>query len=491
MSNLTFAGVDLGGESGRVMLGRFDGSTLQIEEKHRFSTGGTRVGNTLRWDVNRIWDEIKAGLTVVGSEERSIASVGIDTWGVDYALIGKSGQLLGLPYHYRDQRNIGTLSSIESIVPKKEIYRQTGIQFMEINTLCQLFAASKTTELDDADKLLTIPDYFHYLLSGVAANEFTNATTTQCFLPKEKTWATDMLDRLGIRSDLFCDIVNPGTTLSAIKNDVASQTGLSANVVVPATHDTGSAIAAVPTSSPQGTWAYVSSGTWSLVGIELDEPVLTDEAMKANVTNEGGVEGTWRFLKNVMGLWIVQQTRKAFADRNFSRDYTELTQLAANANCDSFIDPDHPSFLDPENMEAALLSFLAKSQQPNVDGEGGLIRCVLESLAIRYAEVLRELESLSGKTIKVIHVVGGGCKNELLNQFIANATGKEVIAGPAEATAIGNMMVQCKTAKGVHSLAEIREVVKNGCELKSFQPADESTWIENAARFGVVCAKVV
>lgn len=485
-SNLNFIGVDLGGESGRVMVGGFDGNRIVLDEKHRFDTGGSKVGATLRWDVDLFWSEICKGLERVAAEKIDVSSVGVDTWGVDYVLLDKQDQMLGLPYHYRDQRNVGTLAEITKTLTRAEIFSRTGIQFMEINTLCQLFAAVRAEALADASCLLTIPDFFHWKLSGYKGVEFTNATTTQCLDLQQRTWASTMLDSLGIPSAIFADVFEPGTNLGRLTPTVSAATGLKdVSVVAPATHDTGSAVAAVPVDEKKygNRWAYISSGTWSLVGIETPQPILNEEACAANLTNEGGVEGTWRVLKNVMGLWIVQRTKQAFSDRNFERSYAELTQLAASASNDSYIDPDHASFLNPSNMEAAVTEFLKQTGQPQPAHEGGLIRCILESLAIRYGQVLAELRRLSGVSIDVIHVVGGGSKNALLNQFIANATGIHVIAGPGEATALGNVMVQCKTAGGVGSLAEIREVIRNSSALECFEPQDQTLWQQKSAKF--------
>lgn len=485
-SNLNFIGVDLGGESGRVMVAAFDGKRITLDEKHRFDTGGSKVGQTLRWDVNLFWSQICEGLQRVAAENIDVSSVGVDTWGVDYVLLDQQDEMLGLPYHYRDQRNVGTLAEITKTLSRAEIFSRTGIQFMEINTLCQLFAAAQSRSLTEARCLLTIPDFFHWKLSGFKGVEFTNATTTQCFDPQQRTWANTMLDSLGIPSAILPEVFDPGTNLGSLTSGVSQATGLKdVSVVAPATHDTGSAVVAVPVDSGQvgNRWAYISSGTWSLVGIETPQPILTEEALAANVTNEGGVEGTWRVLKNVMGLWIVQRTKQAFSDRNFNRSYAELTQLASAATNNSYIDPDDASFLNPADMEEAVKAFLDRTGQQVPKSEGELILCILESLAIRYRQVLEELQRLSGVPIEVLHVVGGGSKNTLLNQLIANATGIEVIAGPGEATALGNVMMQCKTAGGVGSLGEIREVIRSSSALEVFEPQDQVIWQQKSSQF--------
>lgn len=485
-ANKKFIGIDLGGESGRVMVGSFDGQKIHLSEKHRFKTGGFKSDDTLRWDVNLFWEEIEKGLALSAKDEGTFESVGVDTWGVDYVLLGSNDKPLELPYHYRDSRTTGTLNEIELLASRAEIFSQTGIQFMEINTLCQLFAHSRLGGLDHADCLLTIPDFLHWKLSGAKCAEFTNATTTQCFDPQKRDWATPLLSKLGIRTDIFPETVVPGTRLATMRSEVAQATGLSQiSVVVPATHDTGSAVAAVPVDRNQvgNRWAYISSGTWSLVGIETPTPILSAEALAANVTNEGGVDGTWRLLKNVMGLWLVQQTRSAFERRGFDRSYAELTQLASDAKVDCLIDPDDPLLLNPDNMETAIIKILRKTEQTVPESEGGLVRCILESLAIRYDQVLREISSLAGINIEILHIVGGGSQNLLLNQLIADATGLPVVSGPAEATVLGNLLVQCQTAGELETLDDIRTVVRNSSELAYFEPTDKSYWDDAKDRF--------
>ncbi len=474
MTSKNFVGIDLGGESGRVVAAHFDGRKIALSEKHRFATGGTSVGSSLRWDVPKFWDEIQRGLAIVAQDVPDITSVGVDTWGVDYALLNSGGELIELPHHYRDPRNVGTLAKIEKTVSREEIFSQTGIQFMEINTLCQLFASSQSEEvLQQAAHLLTIADFFHWSLCGSLSVEFTFATTTQCFDPTRRAWATLLLEKLNIPTQFLPEVVEPGTNLGPIRSAVAQQTGLKAiSVVAPATHDTGSAIVAVPVDEKAGkNWAYISSGTWSLVGVEIDTPILSAAALAANVTNEGGVDGTWRLLKNVMGLWIIQRLRLAFAERGFDRNYAELTQLAAEATSSGCrIDPDDGRFLNPANMEQAILDYCRETEQTPPSDEGSMVRCVLESLAHRYRQVLAEVSALSETEIHVVHVVGGGCKNGLLNQLISDATGLPVIAGPSEATVLGNALVQCRSAGELDSLSDIRAIVRNSVVLDTFEP---------------------
>ena len=486
-----YLAVDLGGESGRVVAGCFDGQKVRLFEQHRFLTGAFQFENTLRWDVNRIWSEIQAGLGVASINFPEADSIGVDSWGVDYALLDANEQLIELPWHYRDSRNVGTLSRILDTVTREDIFSSTGIQFMEINTLCQLYASrSAGDSLERTTQLLTIADYFHWCLCGSKSAEFTFATTTQCYDPTEKDWCFALLDRLEIPTRILPNVVQPGTHLGTIRESVKQQTDAGdLSVVAPATHDTASAVVAVPVSESVGAnWAYISSGTWSLVGMEVDQPVLSAEALAANVTNEGGVEGTWRLLKNVMGLWLVQRLRLALSERGFSRTYEELAKLAGDAkSAECFIDPDDPSFLNPDNMEEAIGQFCRETNQTVPTDEGALVRCVLESLALRYSEVLDEVSKLSDTRIDVIHVVGGGCKNILLNQFIAGATQLPVVAGPDEATSMGNVMVQCKASGELDSLSDIRNVVRNSVDLIEFEPTAQTYWRDAMASFKQVC----
>ena len=488
-----FIGIDLGGESGRVVHGSFNGQVIRLEEKHRFTTGGTEVQSTLRWDVERFWDEIQTGLSLAAKDQRAFVSVGVDSWGVDYALLDSSDELIELPYHYRDSRNVGTLQKVFGKIAKPEIFGQTGIQFMEINTLCQLFAQKEAGDrLDQAQTMLTMADYFHWRLCGSKSIEFTFATTTQCFDPSRRSWATGLLEQLDIPTHMLPDVVASGTNLGKIRNDVSAATGLNAaSVVAPATHDTASAVVAVPVKADVGNnWAYISSGTWSLVGAEIDHPIISQTALNANVTNEGGIDGTWRLLKNVMGLWLIQRLKKSFTDRGFAHSYEELTQMAsAVPSTGGFIDPDDVTFLNPSNMEQAVLDFFKKTGQTAPANEAGLVRCVLESLALRYGQVIREIESLTESRVNVIHVVGGGCRNNLLNQFIAGATRTPVLAGPSEATSLGNIMVQCQAAGEVESLKDIRDVVRRSVELVMFEPTALTYWQDALVRFEELCGQ--
>lgn len=489
MPETCYLAIDLGAESGRVIAGFFDGHRIRLEELHRFSNGPVHVADTMRWDVLRLWSEIQTGLAKASLRcGSSIVSIGVDTWGVDFVLLSKSGEMLGQPYHYRDARTRGVMEQTFAQVPKADIFAQTGLQFMEINTLYQLVAMQQTNEplMKLADKFLMMPDLFHYLLSGSRVVEFTNATTSQCFHPVQRTWSADLLRKLEIPLTMFPEVVEPGTKLGKLRDDVARRTGLPRlDVVTPATHDTAAAVAAVPTElTGTAKWAYISSGTWSLMGLELPNAVLTPKALAANVTNEGGIDGTYRLLKNIMGLWLVQECRKSFERNGNTYDYATLAQIAHDAPpFRAFVDPDAREFLSPDDMPSAIRDWCRKTGQEVPDTEGGLVRCALESLALKYRKVLGQLEELSGEKTEVIHIVGGGTQNELLNQFTANATGRPVITGPVEATALGNVLVQARTAGEIGSLKEIRDVVRASSTMKRYEPQQPAAWSEAYGRF--------
>jgi rhamnulokinase len=489
MAERVFLAVDLGAESGRVIAGRLADGRVTLEELHRFPNGPVAVAGTRRWDVLRLWSEIQDGLTKGARQSgSSVVSVGVDTWGVDYVLLSARDEILGHPYNYRDPRTRGVMEQAFTKVSRRDIFAQTGVQFMEINTLYQLLAMQLQDPelLATAARFLMMPDYFHWLLCGSRVVEFTNATTTQCFHPLHRGWASDLLRRFEIPVRMFPDVVPPGTRLGKLREETADRTGLPRiDVVAPATHDTGSAVAAVPTDrTGRPTWAYISSGTWSLIGVEVDDAVLTDAALALNVTNEGGIDGTYRLLKNVMGLWLVQQSRAAFERAGRSYDYARLTQLAADAPpFRSLIDPNADGFLNPPDMAQAIRDYCRRTGQPLPETDGQIVRCALESLALKYQQVLTGIESLTGERVEVIHVVGGGSQNELLNQFTANACGRPVIAGPTEATALGNVLVQARAAGDLGTLAEIRAVVRASTPLKTFMPQETAPWQEAAERF--------
>ena len=393
MAEQVYLAIDLGAESGRVMAGIFDGQHIRLEELHRFSNGPVNVADTLRWDLLRLWSQIQIGLQKAAARfGQGIVSVGVDTWGVDFVLLSKTGEMLGQPYHYRDARTRGVMEQTFQRVPRAEVFASTGLQFMEINSLYQLLAMNQSNPalVEMADKFLMIPDFFHWLLSGSRVVEFTNATTSQMYHPTNRNWSLDMLGKLGLPTQMFPEVVAPGTKLGRLREDVARRAGLPRlDVVAPATHDTGAAIAAVPTErTGSANWAYISSGTWSLMGLELPHAVLTQRALELNVTNEGGIDGTYRLLKNIMGLWLVQECRKSFERNGSPYDYGLLAQVARDARpFRAFVDPDSPAFLAPHDMPEAIRDWCRHTNQEIPDTEGGLIRCALESLALKYRMV--------------------------------------------------------------------------------------------------------
>lgn len=446
MADLTVLAVDIGAESGRVMAMHFDGVTLVAEEIHRFPNIPVQVGTVLYWDALRLFSEIQTGIQK--GKSLNPASLGIDTWGVDFGLLDMDGQLLGNPVHYRDQRTKGMMDFVFERIPREDIFSQTGIQFMQINTLYQLASLvhNNSAQLTSAHTFLTIPDVFNYWLTGVKACEFTNATTTQLFNPTTGDWAWDILQEVGIPERIFPQVIQPGTLLGEYE-------GIS--VIAPACHDTGSAVAAIPTRTTNS--AYISSGTWSLVGLEVEHPFLNQVALEANVTNEGGVEGTFRLLKNVMGLWILQQCRQSWGGGD---SYQYLIDLAAEASsAHAIFNVDDPAFLPPGDHPSLIRSMCEGTGQPIPTTKGQVVRCVLESLAARYRVVLDRLTWLTGKSVEAIHIVGGGGQNRLLNEMTANATGITVAAGPTEATIYGNALVQLIALSEIRDIAEGREML--------------------------------
>ena len=424
-------------------------------------------------------------------EKVELESIGVDAWGVDYALLGERGELLQNPYHYRDRRTEGVMEEVLRKVPREEIYQATGIQFMPINTLYQLFAAQRDDPrlLDAAKQLVTIPDLFHYWLSGIAVCEYTNATTTQMINPVTRTWATGLMQRLDLPVRLLSPLVEPGTILGTLLPALAGHSSLAGTkIIAPASHDTGSAVAAI--SARDGA-SFISSGTWSLVGTELDAPVTTPEAMRLNLTNEGGVNGTTRLLKNVMGLWMLQRCRQSWTAQGHSYGYGEMIGMADHAPAfRHLVDPDDESFLRPANMLAAIDEFCTRTKQPVPQDPAAYVRAIFESLAFKYRLVLRDLEHVTGKRIDRIRIIGGGSKNRLLNQLTADATGRKVLAGPAEATALGNIAVQILATGGASSLRAVREIIDRSFPTEIFEPLATDQWDRHAERFEQYCESV-
>lgn len=461
---------DLGAESGRAMLGTLDGGHLAVEELHRFPNTPVRVFDSLYWDTLRLWHEIQRGLAIAGRERKlALAGIGIDTWGVDFALLGADGALADNPRHYRDARTNGVMEKLFDIVPRAEVFAQTGIQFMQFNSLYQLYALklAGSPALDRACTLLFMPDLLNYWLTGVARAELTIASTSQFYDPRRKTWAVDLFERLGLPTHVLPEIVAPGTLLGPLLDSVAEPAGLSA-VPVYATgcHDTASAVAAVP--SEGSNWCYISSGTWSLMGAELDHPIINEQVLAQNLTNEMGAAGKVRFLKNIAGLWLLQECRRAWALDGAEFTYDDLVRLAGEAQpFRSAIDPD--AFLEPGDIPRKIVEHCRATGQTPPETPGEFTRTILESLARRYRQVLESLESLANRRFDVIHIVGGGSRNALLNQFVADATGRTVIAGPSEATAIGNVLIQAIGAGELSGLNEAREVVRRSFAVETYR----------------------
>jgi rhamnulokinase len=476
---------DLGAESGRTILGRLEDGRILTRELTRFPNGPVQVLGHLHWNIYSLFEEIKkgmrAGLAAAGVQPASLA---VDTWGVDFGLISPDGSVIGLPYAYRDSRTQGVMDEFFERVPRNEVYERTGIQFLPFNTLYQLFAAMRQSpgSMEQASALLFMPDLFSYLLTGEKASEFTIASTSQLLDPRTRNWDGKLLTALGIPPRLLQNIVLPATRLGVLSPWVSRETGLGETpVIATASHDTAAAIAAVPASAED--WAYISSGTWSLMGVEVSSPLINPAALSANFTNEGGIAGSIRFLKNIAGLWLLQQCRKEWASEK-DLDYDELTRLAKEASpFGAFIDPDCPDFLNPPSMTEAIRSYCRRTGQkpPQSFGETG--RCILESLALKYRWTLEELRRLSGKSISRIHIIGGGSRNETLCQFAAEATNLPVLSGPAEATAVGNIMVQALAMGQVGSIDEIREIVRVSFDVRAFRPSGAAEWDRAYARF--------
>jgi rhamnulokinase len=484
MPPLRLLALDLGAESGRALIGAFDGATLALEEAYRFPNLPVQLGDTLYWDFLKLFDEVQTGIRAArGSGE--IASLGVDTWGVDFGLIDRRGRLLGNPVHYRDARTEHVLERALQRLSPAEMYATTGIQFIPINTLYQLFSMveSADPDLSRAHRLLMMPDLFNHFLCGSDVAEYTNATTTQCLDASSRTWASQLLSSLEIPVRIFPDVVSPGTVLGRLRDDGRQ----SSTVIAPGTHDTASAVAATPLP-PGGRTAFLSSGTWSLLGVELQQPLLTDAARESNLTNEGGVGGTIRLLKNVMGLWLIQLARRA-SDSGAS--YAELAAQAAAARpFTAFVDPDDERFLRLriQTLPDAVRQVCLQTGQQPPDDQPTLLRVLLESLALKYAVVLGQIEAATGQKIDAVHVVGGGSNNTLLCQMTADACGVPVLAGPSEATALGNLVVQAMALGELASLEQARDLVARSFPARRYTPTGE--WSGPRERFSALLRRL-
>lgn len=474
--NTVFAAIDIGASSGRVMLGRVSPSTgVSLETIHRFPNGVVEIDGGLHWDFDALFAEVLKGLTAAGVAAREsgerIVSIGIDTWAVDYGLVNKAGELTSVPFSYRDERSRATVQRVHAAVPPEKLYATTGLQYLQFNTLYQLTAEPN---LDGVQALL-IPDLIAFLLTGERRTEATNASTTGLFDAVKGEWATEFLDALGLPRNVFPPLVQPGETVGTLLPGILERTGLPADTTVVAvgSHDTASAVAAVPAREQD--FAYISSGTWSLVGVELNKPVLTETSRKANFTNERGVDGTIRYLRNVGGLWLLSECQRAWAAQGFSQSLPALLDSAAALpEGGPQINADDPAFTAPDNMPDRIHAAVRNTGAVLADRPAAVVRCIMDSLAAGYARTLADAERLTGRSVDVVHIVGGGSQNRLLCQLTANATGKPVVSGPVEATALGNVLVQARAAEVVAGgLAELRGLVAAGTELARYEPAPE------------------
>ena len=488
-----FLAIDLGASSGRVIVGRWDGRRFELRELHRFPNGPVQVLGHLHWDVLRLWQEIKAGIAryaaQAAQDDAPLAGIGIDTWAVDFALLDREGRLLGNPYHYRDPRTAGVPEEVDRRVPPGRLYAQTGIQRLPINTLYQLASmrVSDDPQLAAAETLLLIPDLFHYWLTGIKVAEYTNATTTQFFDARERRWATDLLDELDLPARILPPVVPPGTVLGELLPEVADEVGLrrgqgAVPVIATASHDTASAVAGVPDLDERS--AYISSGTWCLVGVETAAPILGDQARALNFTNEGGVAGTIRFLRNVAGLWLLQECQRRWERAGQPFAWPDLVALAEGAApLHSLVDPDAPDFLNPGDMPAAIRAYCRRTGQPEPESVGAVARCCFESLALKFRWVVEALETLTGRRLDTIRIVGGGGENALLCQLTADSCRRRVVVGPTEATALGNILVQAVAGGYLPDVAAGRRAVAASVRQATFEPRADGDWDAAFARF--------
>ncbi len=477
MENMNFFAVDLGATSGRTILGTVCKNKIALTELTRFPNNIIETGGHYYWDIYALYHEIIKGLQKVARENIKIQSIGIDTWGVDFVMFGKDGGILRSPYCYRDPHTVGAPEEFFTHVPRERVYDITGIQFMNFNSLFQLSTLRRNhcSALEAADKILFIPDALSYLLTGQMVTEYTIASTSQMLNPRTKRFEKELLDVVDVKEEQFGRFVFPGEKVGVLSEEVQRMTGLGAvPVIAVAGHDTASAVAAVPAHDEN--FAYLSSGTWSLMGIEVKDAIINKESYEKNFTNEGGVEGTTRFLKNICGMWLLERCRKEWEVTN-NYSYAELIDAALAAPAyRSIINPDAPCFANPSSMVEAIQMYCEKTGQPKLETCGELTRCIFDSLALRYRQVFGYLQSMAPFNIDRLHVIGGGSRNNLLNQFTCNAVGVPVTAGPSEGTALGNIMLQAKAFGLVGTMQEMRDMIATSIELSEFQPADADEW---------------
>lgn len=478
---------DLGAESGRVILGSLTDGRLILEEVHRFPTGAIKIMGSMRWDLLRIFDELKIGLRKIADRKLPVRSLSVDSWGVDYVLFNSKHPMLGLPHHYRDPRTDKIFEPALKDGGRELIFSETGIQFMAINMLYQFIAEVEQNRdlLGIADQFLNIGDYLNYAFSGVARNEESNASTTQIYNPRTRSWSKALIERFAFPAKLFPEVVPSGTVLGRLLPEVQEETNLrDAQVIATCSHDTGAAVAAVPATEGDN-WAYLSSGTWSLIGVELPQPLINDEALAQNFTNELGFGGTVRFLKNIVGLWILQECRREWVKRGQELSYGQISEAAEDAEpFRSLINPNDARFVKAGGMPEKIQAFCRETSQPAPETPGQYARCIYESLALLYRTMLATLEQLTGRNIKRLHIVGGGSQSRLLNQFAASATKRTVLAGPVEATAIGNLLIQAIALGDIESLTGLRKVVADSFSIQTYEPEEGAAWDAAYERFG-------
>jgi len=484
--NANYIAVDLGAESGRVMLGRVADGRLSLEQAHRFANGPIQEQDSLRWDFDRLMTDIKTGIGLAAKmADGQVRGIGVDTWGVDFGLLGADGRLLEKPYHYRDSRTNGMMEKTFDRMPKREVYEHTGIQFMQLNSLYQLLAMRLTNPdtLAKADKLLFMADLFSYFLCGRAFGEYTLASTSQMMDMKTGRWSKAIFKTLSLPLEIMPHVTRPGTVVGELTLEVAKEIGCGRiPLIAVGSHDTASAVLGVPGQGDR--WAYLSSGTWSLMGVEIPQAIVNDKSFAYEFTNEGGVDNTIRLLKNIMGLWLVQECKRQWQREGQDLSYGELTAMASKAKpFFGYVDCDNSDFLAPGDMPARINKCLSETGQKPTQDKGQMVRLVLESLALKYRTVLNAIEDVAGISIETLHIVGGGIQNELLCQFTADATGRKVVTGPVEATASGNILLQAKATGQIKSIEEARQVVRNSFEMKEYQPQDVSLWEQQYRRF--------
>ena len=485
MKNKSFLAFDIGATSGRSILGTLDNGRLQMKELTRFPNQMLQIGDHFHWNIYSLFEHLKAGLVAAKSEGVEISSIGIDTWGVDFALLAKDGTILGAPYAYRDPHTDGAPDKFFKIVPREKVYDLTGIQVMNFNSLYQLFALKQANNalLEATSEILFMPDALSYLLTGNKVVEYTIASTSQILNPRTKQFESQLLEAAGVLPSILGEIVMPGHVIGTLRNDIADESELGkVPVIAVAGHDTASAVAAVPAENER--FAYLSSGTWSLMGIEVKNAIINEETSALNFTNEGGIEGTTRFLKNITGMWLLEQCLKEWKKEGITYAYEKLVHMAESVSAfQSLIDPDHISFANPPCMTKAIIDYCEATGQTAPENHAEYVRCIFESLSLKYKFVLGKMINLAPFTIEKLHVIGGGSKNPLLNQWTANAIGIPVIAGPSEATAIGNIMIQAKAAGCVGSMQEMRQIIRESIPLDEFLPENKNEWENAYAKF--------